>query len=105
MQPHRSNALHYAFAASAAHSRAYGGCAAEAAVSEASGPRVSGCIRAPRYFNPNPVKYTFNGVSINRLSRIYNQRVARIVKGYRELEHSRGRLGCGQSSGLNTERM
>jgi len=27
-----------------------GVCAAETAVSEASGPRVSGCIRAPRYF-------------------------------------------------------
>jgi len=45
MQPHRSNALRYASAASVAHSRAYGGCAAETAVSEASGPRVSGCIR------------------------------------------------------------
>eukprot|EP00964_Phaeocystis_antarctica_P048472 scaffold28069_cov82-Phaeocystis_antarctica.AAC.2 len=55
MQPHRSNALRYASAASAAHSRAYGGCAAEAAVSEASGPRVSGCIRAPLYFRPHPV--------------------------------------------------
>ena len=43
MHPHRSNALRYASAASAAHSRVYGGCAAEAAVSEASGPRVSGC--------------------------------------------------------------
>ena len=55
MQPHRSNALRYASAARDAHSRVYGGCAAEAAVSEASGPRVSGCIRAPRHFNPNPV--------------------------------------------------
>ena len=27
-------------------------CAAEAAASEASGLRVSGCIRAPRYFHP-----------------------------------------------------
>ena len=26
-----------------------------AMVSSASGPRVSGCTRAPRYFNPNPV--------------------------------------------------
>jgi len=43
-------ALRYASAASAAHSRVYSGCAAEAAVSEASGPRVSGCIRAPWYF-------------------------------------------------------
>ena len=53
MQPHRSNALRYASAASAAHSRVYGGCAAEAGVSEASqGVRVlSGCPRAPRYFN------------------------------------------------------
>ena len=57
MHPHRSNALRYASAASAAHSRVYGGCAAEAAVSEASGPRVSGCTRAPRYFGPYPVLY------------------------------------------------
>ena len=55
MQPHRSNALRYASAARDAHSRVYGGCAAEAAVSESSGPRVSGCPRAPRYFHPNPV--------------------------------------------------
>ena len=61
MQPHRSNALRYASAASAAHSRAYGGCAAEAAVSEASEPRVSGCIRAPRYFGPYPV-----GIALGR---------------------------------------
>ena len=36
-------------------SQVYGGCTAEAAVSEASGPRVSGCIRAPLYFHPHPV--------------------------------------------------
>jgi len=48
-------ALTYASAASAAHSRVYGGCAAEAGVSEVSGSRVSGCPRAPRYFNPYPV--------------------------------------------------
>jgi len=53
MQPHRSNALRYASAARDAHSRVYGGCAAEAAVSEASGPRVSGCIYALGYLvNP-----------------------------------------------------
>ena len=62
MQPHRSNALRYASAASAAHSRVYGGCAAEAAVSEASGPRVSGCIRAPRYFNPYPLRFTLQAL-------------------------------------------
>ena len=55
MHPHRSNALRYASAARDAHSRVYGGCAAEAAVSESSGPRVSSCIRAPRYFSPYPV--------------------------------------------------
>jgi hypothetical protein len=55
MQPHRSNALRYASAASAAHSRVYSGYAAEAAVSEASNPRVSRCIRDPRYFRPYPV--------------------------------------------------
>ena len=52
MHQHRSNALRYASAASAAHSRVYSGCAAETAVSEASGPRVSECIRAPRSFRP-----------------------------------------------------
>ena len=56
MQPHRSNALRYASAARDAHSRVYGGCAAEAAVSEASGPRVSGCIRAPRRLSTVPRK-------------------------------------------------
>ena len=61
MQPHRSNALRYASAARDAHSRVYGGCAAEAAVSEASGPRVSGYARAPRYlFSPYPVAKTEN---------------------------------------------
>ena len=51
---HRWNALRYASAASAAQPQpgVYGGCAAEAGVSEASGSRVSGCPRAPRYFNP-----------------------------------------------------
>ena len=34
VQPHRSSALGYASAASAAHSRVYGACAAEAAASE-----------------------------------------------------------------------
>jgi len=55
MHPHRSNALGYASAASAAHSRAYGACAAEAAASESSGLSVGGCIRARRYFGPHPV--------------------------------------------------
>ena len=47
---HRWNALRYASAASAAHPQpgVYGGCAAEAGVSEASGSRVSGCPRALR---------------------------------------------------------
>jgi hypothetical protein len=54
---HRWNALRYASAASAAQPQpgVYGGCAAEAGVSEASGSRVSGCPRAlreARYFNP-----------------------------------------------------
>ena len=43
MHPHRSSAMRYALAASAAHSRVYAECAAEAAVSEASGPS---CTRA-----------------------------------------------------------
>ena len=55
MHPHRSSALGYASAASAAHSRVYGACAAEAAASESSGLSVGGCIRARRYFGPHPV--------------------------------------------------
>ena len=43
MHPHRSSALGYASAASAAHSRVYGACAAEAAASESSGLSVGGC--------------------------------------------------------------
>ena len=55
MHPHRSSALGYASAASAAHSRVYGACAAEAAASETSGLSVGGCPRAWRYFGPYPV--------------------------------------------------
>ena len=55
MHPHRSSALGYASAASAAHSRVYGACAAEAAASESSGLSVGGCPRAWRYFRPYPV--------------------------------------------------
>ena len=36
---------------SCVHSRVYCGCTAEAGVLEASGPSVSGCTRAPRYFH------------------------------------------------------
>ena len=57
MHPHRSNALGYASAASAAHSREYGACAAEAAASESSGLSVGGCPEQWRYFGPHPVKY------------------------------------------------
>ena len=63
MHLHRSSALGYASAASAAHSRVYGACAAEAAASESSGLSVGGCIRAWRYFGPHPVchkSYTVN---------------------------------------------
>ena len=56
MQPHRSSALGYASAASAAHSRVYGACAAEVAASESSGLSVGGCIRARGYFGPHPVR-------------------------------------------------
>ena len=56
MQPHRSSALGYASAASAAHSRVYGACAAEAAASETSGLSVGDCPRAWRYFRPYPVE-------------------------------------------------
>ena len=60
MHPHRSSALGYASAASAAHSRVYGACAAEAAASESSGLSVGGCIRAWRYFRPYPVVFEFD---------------------------------------------
>ena len=55
MHLHRSSALGYASAASAAHSRVYGACAAEAAASETSGLSVGGCIRAWADFRPYPV--------------------------------------------------
>ena len=48
-------ALLYASAAQAVHSRVYGECTAEVAALEASGPRVSGCIRTWQNFRPNPV--------------------------------------------------
>ena len=59
-QPHRSNALDGAAAASTV------ACTRGVAVrpswswshQRASGPRVSGCPRAPRYFRPYPVKCT-----------------------------------------------
>ena len=54
MHPHRSSALGYASAASAAHSRVYGACAAEAAASETSGLSVGGCPERWRYFGPHP---------------------------------------------------
>jgi len=60
MHLHRSSALGYASAASAAHSRVYGACAAEAAASESSGLSVGGCIRACRDFidrTPYPPLY------------------------------------------------
>ena len=63
MHPHRSSALGYASAASAAHSRVYGACAAEAAASETSGLSVGGCPRAWRYFRPYPVTGTRTQIS------------------------------------------
>ena len=59
MHPHRSSALGYASAASAAHSRVYGACAAEAAASETSGLSVGGCPEHRRYFGPHPVHARF----------------------------------------------
>ena len=67
MQPHRSSALGYASAASAAHSRVYGACAAEAAASETSGLSVGGCIRARGYFGPHPVLFGEAGWSRSAL--------------------------------------
>jgi|NorSeaMetagenome_1021524.scaffolds.fasta_scaffold491004_1 hypothetical protein len=56
MQPHMSNALRYA---SASLEMRTAGCTVGAPLkrrcqTEASGPRVSGCIRAPRYFHQAP---------------------------------------------------
>ena len=59
MHPHRSSALGYASAASAAHSRVYGACAAEAAASETSGLSVGGCPERWRYFGPYPVQVAY----------------------------------------------
>ena len=90
MHPHRSNAQRYAFAARDAHNRVYGGCAAEAAVSEASGPRVSGCIRAPRYFHPNPVvaRGCSGAMTVGILT----------VHSYYERGHQSGRGNCGEGN-------
>ena len=60
MHLHRSSALGYASAASAAHSRVYGACAAEAAASETSGLSVGGCIRAWADFRPYPVQVHYS---------------------------------------------
>ena len=69
MHPHRSSALGYASAASAAHSRVYGACAAEAAASESSGLSVGGCIRAWRYFGPHPVSsFSESGCPVESLA-------------------------------------
>ena len=57
MHLHRSSALGYASAASAAHSRVYGACAAEAAASESSGLSVGGCPERCTDFRPYPVPY------------------------------------------------
>jgi hypothetical protein len=50
VQPNRSNALRYASAATV-HGRAYGtvGAQPKRGCQKRSGPRVSGCIRAPPY--------------------------------------------------------
>ena len=54
MHLHRSSALGYASAASAAHSRVYGACAAEAAASESSGLSVGGCTARGDTFDRTP---------------------------------------------------
>ena len=86
MHPHRSSALGYASAASAAHSRVYGACAAEAAASETSGLSVGGCIRARGYFGPHPVdKRSVGGLGVfmwglsKRYSTVYGGRGGRGV--------------------------
>ena len=58
MHPHRSSALGYASAASAAHNRVYGACAAEGTASETSGLSVGGCPRAYTDFGPYPVCFS-----------------------------------------------
>ena len=66
MHLHRSSALGYASAASAAHSWYTAGCAVRAPLKRRlnEGKRlglsvaVGGCIRAWRYFGPYPVKHT-----------------------------------------------
>ena len=68
MHPHRSSALGYASAASAAHSRVYGACAAEAAASESSGLSVGGCPRAWRDFRPYPLRGLAQFIPVTRFS-------------------------------------
>ena len=70
VQPRRSNALRCASAAQAVHSRVYGGCTAEAAASEASGPRVSGCTQACiKHFRPHPVAHEHKAIGAFGLQR------------------------------------
>ena len=88
MHPHRSSALGYASAASAAHSRVYGACAAEAAASESSGLSVGGCIRARRYFGPHPVENTRNEI---------NRRIATITVN--DQSHAGNKLPTSLSDG------
>ena len=64
MQPHRSSALGYASAASAAHSRVYGACAAEAAASESSGLSVGGCHSRSSILWAAPRTYHFSGTQM-----------------------------------------
>ena len=72
MHPHRSSALGYASAASAAHSRVYGACAAEAAASESSGLSVGGCIRACRDFRPYPVYPNTKQICEGEVARLFS---------------------------------
>ena len=83
MHPHRSSALGYASAASAAHSRVYGACAAEVAASESSGLSVGGCIRARRYFGPHPVlTELYDPCSRSRLAHVTLARGKRARSGH-----------------------
>ena len=67
MHPHRSSALGYASAASAAHNSMYGACAAEATASEALRLRLGGCIRAWTDFGPHPVDAPYISIGIARI--------------------------------------
>ena len=75
MHPHRSSALD---GADSDTQTRCGSATVMVLVSEASGPRVRGCPRAPRYFHPNPVRlrriYPTQGCNIPHVGQLQRQK-------------------------------